>query len=205
MVNASPEKLLGIGQPTDLLAQHVHQISFGVRPPICQPTFELIPHALVRIQLRGVWGKGFQMQSPRAGQQLLDGLTAMNLTIIQQRDDRTLYVAEQIPEKCRDFLPLNVVFVEMAVERTMKAAGADGDSRNGREPIVAIAMRHDRRLPHWAPGLLDRRNQQEAAFVEKDEVGRQPRGVFFTRGQTVCFQDSMPASSCSMARRSGFW
>jgi hypothetical protein len=36
-------------------------------------------------------------------------------------------------------------------------------------------------------------------------MGRQPRGVFFTRGQTDCFHSAMAASLRSMARRSGFW
>jgi hypothetical protein len=36
-------------------------------------------------------------------------------------------------------------------------------------------------------------------------MGCQPCGVFFTAGQTDCFQSVMAASSRSMARRSGFW
>jgi hypothetical protein len=36
-------------------------------------------------------------------------------------------------------------------------------------------------------------------------VGRQPCGVFFTRGQTVRFHSAMAVSLRSTARRSGFW
>jgi hypothetical protein len=205
LVNASPQELLGLGQPTDFVAQHVQQLGFGVRPPIGQPTLPLIPHALIRVQLRRVGWKGGQMQPSRTGQQLLHRIAPMNLAVIQQRDDGPVDLAQQMPEEPSHFFSLNVVLVQMAVKRTMKAAGADGDSGNGGEAIVTIPMRHDRRLSHRAPGLLHRRDQEEAAFVEKDDVGCQPRGVFFTRGQTVCFQVSMAAASRSMARRSGFW
>jgi len=203
--NASPQQRLGLGQPTDFVAQHFHQLGFGVGPPIGQATLQLIPDALIGVQLRRVGGKGFQMQPSRPGQQRLHRIAPMNLAVIQQRDDRTRDLAQQMPEERRHFFALNVVLVQMAVERTMKAAGADRDARNGGEPIVAIAMRHDRRLSHRAPGFLHRRDQEEAAFIEKDEVGSQPRGVFFTRGHTVCFQAAMAASSRSRARRSGFW
>ncbi len=64
---------------------------------------------------------------------------------------------------------------------------------------------HDRGLTHRAPGLPDRRDQEEARFVGKDEMGAQPCGVFFTRGQPARFQAAMAASSRSTARRSGVW
>jgi hypothetical protein len=35
-------------------------------------------------------------------------------------------------------------------------------------------------------------------------VGAQPRGVFFTRGQTLLFQRSTSSSFCSSALGSGF-
>jgi hypothetical protein len=36
-------------------------------------------------------------------------------------------------------------------------------------------------------------------------VRTQPRGVFFTRGQTVRFHSAIACSLRSAARRSGFW
>src|SRR5512136_63387 len=87
----------------------------------------------------------------------------------------------------------------------MEAFGADGNPRDSRDPVMTISMKHDRGLSHRTPGLMDRRDQEEARFVDKDEMGCQPCGVFFTWGQTDRFHFSMAASSRSMARRSGFW
>ena len=61
------------------------------------------------------------------------------------------------------------------------------------------------RLAAGCPGPPHKRHHQEAAFVEKDESGAYPGGVFFTRGQSALTQRWMAASSRSMARRCGFW
>jgi hypothetical protein len=114
-------------------------------------------------------------------------------------------LAEQMAEKRRDLLALDIVLVQLAVQRTPEALGADGDAREGRDAVVRVPVPDDRRLPHRPPRLPDRRDQEEAGFVDEDEVGPQPRGVFFTRGQPECFHAAMAASSRSRARRSGVW
>jgi hypothetical protein len=61
-----------------------------------------------------------------------------------------------------------------------------------------------RSLAARRPGLDYIRDQQEAGFVGKDDVGAQPRSVFFTRGHSFCFQRSIASSFRSTARFSGF-
>lgn len=113
-------------------------------------------------------------------------------------------VAEEVPQEDDHGLALDVVGVEVAVQDTMASPGTDGDAGDRGDPVVTQAVADHGRLADGAPGLVDRRNQEEAGFVDKDEVGCQPRGVFFTAGQTVRFQCAMAASSRSSARRSGF-
>ena len=117
----------------------------------------------------------------------------------------TPYLSQELAEERYHFFALNIVLVELAVQCTMKTFRTDGNTRDRRDAIVTIPMKHDRCLSNGTPGLADRRNQEEARFVDKDEMGCQPRGVFFTRGQTDRFHASMAASSRSVARRSGFW
>ena len=100
---------------------------------------------------------------------------------------------------------LDVVLIQQAIQRTMKALGADGNAGDRGDPVVAIAVTHHRGLPHRAPGFPYGGDQEEPRFVDKDDVGRQPRSVFFTAGHTVDFHSAMAASSRSTARRSGFW
>src|SRR5512139_3121628 len=108
-------------------------------------------------------------------------------------------------EEYRHLLALNIVLVELTVQGTMETFRADGDPGDRRDPIMTIPMVEDRGLSDRAPGLTNGRNQEEARFIDKNEVGCQPCGVFFTRGQTDRFHAAMAASLRSTARRSGFW
>jgi hypothetical protein len=51
---------------------------------------------------------------------------------------------------------------------------------------------------------VNRRGEHEAGFVDENQVGAQPREVFFTLSQAVSVQRWMAASFLSTARRSGF-
>ncbi len=82
-----------------------------------------------------------------------------------------------IRERCH-FFALDIVLIELAVQCTMEAFRTDSDTRDGRDPIMTIPMNQDRCLSHRTPGLTDRGDQEEARFVDKDDMGCQPCGVF---------------------------
>jgi hypothetical protein len=190
-------------QATDFLRQHIHEFGRRIGPAVGQVGFEVMPHAFVGIQFRGVRRERFQVEAGRAGEQVLHGFPAVDPAVVQQHDEMAGDLPQQRTEEGRDLVALDIVLIELAVQRTPKALGADGDARDGRDAVVRVPVAHDRRLPHWPPRLADRGDQEEARFVDEDEVGPQPRGVFFTRGQTDCFQAAMAASLRSRARRSG--
>jgi hypothetical protein len=129
----------------------------------------------------------------------------MNPAILQQHDEVAGDLAQQVAEERRDFAGLDVVLIQLAVQRAVAAPRADGDARDGRDAVVRIPVGQDRGLAHQTPRLSDRGDQEEARFVDEDEVGPQPHGVFLTRGQPPRFHAAMAASSRSTARRSGFW
>ena len=172
-------------------------------PAVGQPGLEVIPDPLVGVQFRGVGWEGDQMEPGRAAEQVLDRLPTMNAAIIEQHDEVTGNLSQQGAEEGRNLVALDIVLVELAVQRTAAAPGADGDARDGRDAVVGVPVANERGLAHRPPRLPDGGDQEEARFVDEDEVGAQPRGVFFTRGQTDCFHTVMPASSRSTARRSG--
>ncbi len=205
MLDASAEERRRGRQATDFLREDVHEGGRRIGPAVGQVGLEVIPHAFVGIQLRGVRREGFQMESRCAAEQVLHGFPAMNATIVQQHDEGAGDLAQQGAEEGRDLLALDIVLIQLAVQRTPEAPGTDGDTRDGRDAVVRVPVPHNRRLPHRAPRLADRGNQEEARLVDEDEVGPQPCGVFFTRGQTACFHAAMAPSSRSTARRSGVW
>jgi len=205
MPDAASQDGLRRAQATDFSGQNIQQLGFRVRPTIRERPLEVIPDAFVRVQLRGVSGKGNQMKAGRSFQEFLDGFAPMDCSVIQQHDDVAVNLPQQVAQKGRNFLALNVVLVELTVQGTAKAPRANSNAGNRGDAIMPIAMGQKWRLADRTPRLADGRNQQEAGFVGKDEVGIQPRGVFFTRGQTSRFQDSTASSFRSMARSSGFW
>jgi|SRR5208337_875967 len=165
----------------------------------------MIPHAFIRVEFRGVGRKGLKVQTGGPAEKLPNGIAPMNFAIIEQDEQMTVYLTQQMAEELRHFFALDSIPVQLAVQSTVEALRADGDTRDGGDTVVTIPMAQDRRMSHWAPGLTDRRDQEEARFVDEDEMGCQPCGVFFTRGQTDRFHAATAASSRSTACRSGFW
>lgn len=204
-VDTSAHYRLRSRQAADLLFQDVHQLLWSVRPTVGHGALEVTPNTFIRIQFRGMRRKRNQMQTGRATQKLARRFSPMSLAVVQQNEQTAADLMQQLAEKHRDFFALDIVLVELAVQGAMEALRTDGDARDGRDPVVAITMTQERSLSDGAPRLPDRRDQEEARFVDKDDMGRQPGGVFFTWGQTDRFHSWMADSSRSTARRSGFW
>ena len=124
--------------------------------------------------------------------------------IVQDRDHWTAQVPQQIAKEHANLLLPNVVEVKLVEKAEVLAFGTDGDSRDDGDFVTSVAMPMHRSLAPGRPGLDNIRDQQESGFVGKDDVGTQPRSVFFTRGQSFRFQRSIASSFRSIARFSGF-
>ena len=185
--------------------QRIHQVLGAVGSGIGQGLFEQRPYAFVGVEFRRVGRKGFQMQPGMAPDELMDGAALVNLAVVEQGDDVSAQMAQDIFEEPADHFAVDVRVEQLAVQPHAPALRADGDSRDGRDPVVAVNVAVNRCLTARTPCLAHGRDQQKARFVEEKEVGSQPRGVFFTRGHTVRFHRAMASSLRSMALRSGFW
>jgi len=203
--DATAKQGLGTGQGARFLCQHVHQLGLGVGPAVGQAALEMVPDALVGVQFRSVGGESDQVQASGARQQLLDGFATVDRAVVQQDEQMAGNLLKQMAQERRDLFSLDVVLVELAVQSTVAPPRADRDTRDGRDTVVPVDVANDGGLSDDSPRPADRGDQEEAGFVDKDDVGCQPRGVFFTAGHTVRFHSSIRRSSRSMARRSGAW
>jgi len=180
------------------------QCGHVIRPPIGQRGFCPVPHTLVGVQLGGVGRKEGHVQPWERATEGANDLATVDAAVVPQDEHRPPQMTEQVAEEGTDLGVVDVGGVELVVEahvlapRTDRHAGDDGDL------VVPLPEAQKRRLPPRRPGLADTGDQQEARFVEEDEVGTQPRSVFFTRGHSRRFQWAMRASSRSSARVSGF-
>lgn len=190
----------GIERSDNLAHQSIHIAGTSVG----QSTLGQRPDAFIRIELRRIAGKILHMQAGMAMSKSPQGLPFVNLAIIQQRDDVPAKMTQQMSEEFADLKSADIVQIKAVIQAQALNPGADRNSRNGRDFIPASEMTENGRLSARRPGLQHVRNQEEPRFVEKDEMGAQPCGVFFTCGQRCRFQRSMASSFRSRARRSGF-
>ena len=112
---------------------------------------------------------------------------------------------EQVLKKLTDLGLLDVLAVQLEVQADTPALRTDRERRDGGDPVVLVAVLGAWGLAARSPGAPYRRNQEEPGFVDKGDMGAQPRGVFFMRGQSRCFHSAMASSLRWSARRSGFW
>jgi hypothetical protein len=183
----------------------LHEIVQVLRAAVGQIVFGQGPNALVRIQLRGVRGETLQPQTRMLAEQFIQRCAFMGRRVVHKYNHRAAQVAKQMAEENAHLLLPDVVEPKLVIEAEMLSLGTDGDSRDNGDSLSSIPMTQDRSLAPGGPGLDHVGDQQEPGFVGEDKVGAQPPGVFFTRGQSFCFQRSMAGSSRSSARRSGFW
>ena len=144
------------------------------------------------------------MQPRKPAADLPNPFSFVNAGVVPDHDDVPAEVAQQVPEEFADLAVPDVRRVALEVQADAPTPGCHGDARDHGDAIVPVAMMNDGRLAARSPGLSHRGDQEEARLVDEDDVGTQPRSVFFTRGQSLRFQRSMASSSRSKARRSGF-
>lgn len=125
--------------------------------------------------------------------------------VVQQNNDRSPEMPQQLTQEPADLLLPDVVKKEEIVEAQVVPPRAHRNSGNDGDLVASpLAMTKNGSLALRSPGSDHVGNQEEARFIGKDDVGTQPRSVFFIRSQSFCFQRAMAFSSCSSARRSGF-
>ena len=176
-----------------------------VRATVGETPFGVGPDGFVGVELWGIGRKVFEMQSGELMADFSNPFSFVNTGVVPDHDDVPAEVAQQVPEEFADLAVPDVRGVALEVQADAPTAGCKGDARDHGNAIMSVAMMKDGRLAARSPGLSHRGDQEEARLVDEDDVGTQPRSVFFTLGQVRRFQRSMASSSRSSARRSGFW
>ena len=176
-----------------------------VRTAVGQLGLGLTPHALIGVEFRRVGRKGFQMEPGVAVTQGLHGRAAMRAQPVPDHDHTSVQMTQQVTQERAHLGPTDVVVMPLVVKPETLTHRTDREARDDRDSVTAIPVSQQRCLTARRPGPHHRGQQHEAGFIYEDEVGPQPYGVFFTRGQALRFQRAIAASSRSLARRSGFW
>ncbi len=175
-----------------------------VGPTVGQTPFGVSPDGFVGVELRGVRRKVFEMQSWKSAADFPNRFSFVNAGVVPDDEDVPAKVAQQVPEEFADLVVSDVLRVTKEVQADAPTPGSNRKARDHGDAIMPVAMMNDGGLTAASPGLSHRGDQEEARLVDEDDVGTQPRSVFFTRSQSLRFQRSIVSSSRSRARRSGF-
>ncbi len=204
-MDAPPKSALGSLEVSKRAAKVTTQRGDVVGATVGKTSFGVGPDGFVGVELRGVGRKAFEMQPREPTADFPNRFSFVNAGVVPDHDDMPAEVAQQVAEEFADPAVPDVRGVALEVQADATTPGSNGDARNHRDAIMPVAMINDGRLTARSPGLSHRGDQEEARLVDEDDVGTQPRSVFFTLGQVRRFQRSIVSSFRSSARRSGFW
>ncbi len=204
MVDASPKAALGSLDVSKRAAKVTTHHGEVVGATVGETPFGVGPDGFVGVELWGVGRKEFEMQPREPAADFPNPFSFVNAGVVPDDDDGTAEMAQQVAEESAHLAIADVVRVALEVQADAPTPGSKRDARDHGDAIMPVAMMNDGRLTARSPGLSHCGDQEEARLVDEDDVGTQPRSVFFTRGQFVRFQRSMNSSSRSSARRSGF-
>jgi len=185
--------------------QRDHQLREIMSLAIREALLGQLPDALIGVELRRVGREALQVEPCGASAKLPYELAAMGICAVPKDDDVTWKLPEQPSQEVAGLELSDVFRVELKVKVEALAAGRNRDPRDGGDPVAPIEMMNRWRLAHGSPGAGDRGGQLEAGFVGEDEVGTQPPGVFFTRGQSSRMKRRISALLRSSAFFCGFW
>lgn len=164
-----------------------------------------LPDSLVRIELRRIGWETLQMKALGAGTELADEQATMGIATVPENEDMALKVSEQLTQEVACLQLSDILGIELKVEIQPLAGGRNRDPRDGRDAVTPIEVMNRRRLADGSPGGGDGGCQLESRFIDEDEVGTQPLGVFFTAGQSRRRKRRISAWLRSSAFFCGFW
>ena len=206
MLDTAAKVTRGVSKPFQAARDVVEELVLGIGPTVGELGLGEVPHAFFGIDLGRVGREALELESGVGAAQSPDQVAAVHAAVVPQDDDGAVQMAQQMTQEVADLGLLNVLGVQAIVEPEALTCRTDGEPGDGGDFLSpSLAVTNDRGLPAWCPGLSDRGDQEEPGFIDEDEVGTQPLGVFFTLGHSSRFQRSISSSLRSVARRVGFW
>jgi hypothetical protein len=200
--DAAAEDLALVAEPLDGQAQFEPQlVQIGAAEVAQFNVLEIVPDALVGIQVRGVARQLLQLEARRGPlrQEVLDGSGAMDRRPIPDHEQLARNLAQQVPQELDDLGPPKRPLADLEEESALMSQAAD----NG-QMIAGTGHPENRRLAPRRVGAHQARQHIEAGLVYPDN--RTPLALGFAKraGQRSVHHWAMAASLRWVARRSGF-
>jgi hypothetical protein len=148
------------------------------------PSLDVGPPELIGVELGGIAGQELQVHAAAMPQPSPQEPALVRREVVPDHDDRPAEVAQEVPQELHDLLLADArIRVEPQVPAQMATPRRDGQAPDGRDSAaVAGAGPEERRLPPRGPGAADQGAEQEARFIDEDQVGGAAGGEAFDPG-----------------------
>ena len=201
--DAAAEDLALVTEPLDGQSQFEPQVvQIGAAEVAQFDVLEIVPDALVGIQVRGVARQLRQLEAGRRAlrQEVLDGLSAMDRRPIPDHEHLARNLAQEMLQKLDDLRAPKRPLADLEEQPPLMGQAADD-----REMIAGAGDPEDGRLPPRGVGAHQARQQIEAGLVYPDDGTPLALGFAKRAGQRSLHHSRMAASLRWVARRIGFW
>src|SRR5437016_4269114 len=139
------------------------------RAAVGEVPFGQRPNAFIGIELRSVRGKVLEVQARVPIEELSQSFTVVRGGVVQQNDDGTPEMSQELAEKPAHLFLADVVKVKQIVEAQALSLGTHRDSGDDRDFVSAsLAMTQPGGAALGRPSLGHQGSQQEARFIGKD-------------------------------------
>ena len=118
-------------------------------------------------------------------QEVLDDDARVDGAAVPQEHHRPTQMPEKVAQEPDNLHAGDVDRVETKVQPEMLPRWGHGDTGDDGDAIPSIAVFEQRGLSDRRPGLADVRDEEEAAFVEEDEMGPKSLGCFLSAAARV--------------------
>ncbi len=147
----------------------VHQLVHIERAAVGEISFGQRPDSFVGLEVGRIGGKVLEVQARVSAEELGERWAVVGGGVVEQNDDGTAQVAEQLAEKSTHFFLSDIVEEEQIVEAQVLSLGTDRDSRDDGDFVAApLAMTFEGRASLGSPGSDHQGSQQEARFIGKN-------------------------------------
>jgi hypothetical protein len=167
--DAAAQFLWGGSNSVDRTDDGVHQMVHVERAAVGEFSFGERPDTFIGIELRSVSRKVLDVQAPVPAEELPERYPVVGGGIVQQNDNRTPQVAQQLAEEEAHFFLPDVVEVKQRVEAEVLSLGANRDSGDDGDFVPAsLPMTLKGGAALRCPSPDHQGGQQKARFIGKN-------------------------------------
>ena len=155
------------------------------------------PARLDRVKLRRVSRQPLEVDTFESTCCQLLGGGAMYGPAIPADYQRPTKVSAKLLHESDDFVRANVLVVNLKRRANLASRRRECHSANHTQPVIAVPGTLHRRLAARCPGATIYRLQAKASFIDEDDAGAAPAGLFLMRGQSALRHRLTAAASFS--------